>query len=256
MFFNTANNFSFDIMTVLKLQWDIKNDKSDNRHYHSISYRIKGDGLFVHDDFQKRVKTGDIAFVPAFYDYTLVATDEELIAIDFISENFPFDKITCFHSENPKYFERKFTELYDVWTKKQVGFEMECKSIIYKILARIEQEIAEKQMVNSHDKIHEAIEYMHENFTDNSMSVGALAKMCNMSDTYFRKLFVEIFNITPIDYIKSLKINYAQELLRSGYYNVREVSEKCGFNNVFYFSSFMKKETGKTPNELRKSNTL
>ncbi len=62
-----------------------------------------------------------------------------------------------------------------------------------------------------------------------------------MSDTYFRKLFVERFSVTPLKYINRLKLNYAKELLLSDYYTVEEIAEKCGFNNINYFSLFIKR---------------
>ena len=54
----------------------------------------------------------------------------------------------------------------------------------------------------------------------------------------------------PLKYINKLKLYYAKELLRSGYYTVSQVSEKCGFENIQYFSLFIKKETGKTPSQF------
>jgi len=71
--------------------------------------------------------------------------------------------------------------------------------------------------------------------------------MCSMSDTYFRKLFVENFAVTPLKYINNLRLNYAIELLSSGYYSISEISDKCGFDSIYYFRAFIKKETGNAP---------
>ena len=123
-------------------------------------------------------------------------------------------------------------------------------------MTKIEREIAETKISKIHGSILEAVEYIHDHFTEDGLTVDFLAKMCGMSDTYFRKLFVKNFSLTPIDYIKSLKVNYARELLLSGYYTVGEVSDKCGFNTINYFSSFMKKETGLTPSDILKTTEL
>ena len=71
-----------------------------------------------------------------------------------------------------------------------------------------------------------------------------------MSDTYFRKLFFQNFKTTPLKYINKLKLEYAKELLCSNYYTIEEVSEKCGFENINYFSTFIKKQTGVPPSRL------
>ena len=73
-----------------------------------------------------------------------------------------------------------------------------------------------------------------------------------MSDTYFRKLFVQEHHITPQCYINRLRLEMATELLRTGYYSVSEVAERCGFNSACYFSTFIKKETGLSPLQYRK----
>ena len=79
-----------------------------------------------------------------------------------------------------------------------------------------------------------------------------MAKRCNVSETYFRKLFFENYQITPLEYINNLRTEYAIELLESGYYNVTEVAEKCGFGNAYYFSTFIKKRTGHSPKKFIK----
>ena len=43
----------------------------------------------------------------------------------------------------------------------------------------------------------------------------------------------------------------ATELLQSGYYSVGEIASRCGFNNINYFSTFIKKETGLSPLRYR-----
>ena len=73
-----------------------------------------------------------------------------------------------------------------------------------------------------------------------------------MSDTYFRRLFVTRFGQTPLRYINAMRFERARELLCSEYYTVEEIAELCGFNNVNYFSLFIKKETGLPPTTYRK----
>lgn len=115
----------------------------------------------------------------------------------------------------------------------------------------VEQELDSDMLIDAENsKLHEAIEYIHDNFTNPTLTVDYLAHMCGMSDTYFRRLFVKNFQVTPLKYINVLRSNYAKELLSSGYYTVSQVSDKCGFNNVQYFSLFIKKETGLSPSRF------
>ena len=78
-----------------------------------------------------------------------------------------------------------------------------------------------------------------------------LAVQCGMSSTYFRKQFSSVFHTTPLKYINQLRLTYAEELLQSDYYTIEEIAEKCGFNNINYFSLFIKKQTGYPPSVYR-----
>lgn len=250
MFF-ADDDLQFKIVSVLNLSWKRRNAKAMNRPFHAMSFRISGDAEFLCETGSVFVKSKDLIFVPKNFDYTQKAKKEELIVVHLTCEKELPSEIVKFTTENPQYFERKFKELYSAWMRQQPGYKYECTSILYKIIMAIERELANKNF-HTDNRIADAIEYIHDNFITGEISVEFLANMCGMSDTYFRRLFVERTSMTPIKYIRSLKLNYAIELLKSGYYNVREVADKCGFSTVNYFSLFIKKETGYSPNVLRK----
>ena len=127
----------------------------------------------------------------------------------------------------------------------------ECKSILYKIISKIEQEYNAQKMSIIDNGILDAVEYIHDNFTDHSLTVEHLSVKFGMSTTYFRNQFSSMFHTTPLKYINQLRLTYAKELLQSNYYTIEEIAEKCGFNNINYFSLFIKKQTGYPPSIYR-----
>ena len=68
-----------------------------------------------------------------------------------------------------------------------------------------------------------------------------------------KKIFEKEFGISPLKYINNLRLHYALELLKSGYYSVASVSLMAGFNDPNYFSSFIKKMTGYSPSYFFKN---
>ena len=54
----------------------------------------------------------------------------------------------------------------------------------------------------------------------------------------------------PIEFIKSIRLNRALELLQSHKYTITEVSELCGYSSISYFSTVFKKYFGKSPTEV------
>ena len=59
----------------------------------------------------------------------------------------------------------------------------------------------------------------------------------------------------PLQYIPSLRLKRAEELLRSGYYTVAEAAYATGFSDPKYFSRFFKKEKGIAPSEIEGEET-
>ena len=195
--------------------------------------------------------SGDVGFFPAKLFYSMQTGREKLLVVHFYSDALRDDRIRKFSPKNPAYFERLFTDLNRAWTKKHVGYEYECKALFYKILFAVEREWEQNEPTVS-DAIRDAVEYIHDRFTDRSLTVEELAARCHVSDTYFRKRFRETCGTTPLNYIHQLRMTHAKELLQSNYYTVEEVSERCGFNNIQYFSLFIKKQTGLSPSAYRK----
>ena len=248
MFFNSCD-FNITISSALSLKWDSSNGKSSYRPYHALSMRITGDATMSSNDGDVELTSGDIVFVPAGKMYRIKAGHEKLIVIHFTSDVPPCDKIQKFTPKLPSYYESRMRELYAVWNKRAHGYKLECHAIFYKILSAMEREAADVRKVPC-DMIIEAEEYIREHFCDRELNINDLSKKCGMSDTYFRRLFIERYGMTPLKYINKLKLGYAMELLESRYYTVGEVADMCGFNNINYFSTFIKKELGISPKNI------
>lgn len=252
--FLTSSDISLKIISVLSIETENNSGNSSDRKFHALSYRIKSNAEFTHNDVTTSAHTGDIIFAPAHCKYSLVTEEEKLIVIHFLTNEVLPNDIKKFTPENKDYFSRKFTELYTTWTKKNYGYILECKSILFKILLKIEQEHQSVKISDNNSVLLEAIEYIHDNYLKRELTVEALSKLCNMSDTYFRRIFVRHCGVTPLRYIQKLKLEYALELLKSGYYTVGEIADKCGFITSQHFSMFIKKETGSYPSKFLRKN--
>ena len=81
-------------------------------------------------------------------------------------------------------------------------------------------------------------------------SVIEIARHCNVSESSLKRTFDKYAGISVHKYLVKLKIKVAMELLQDGE-SVFTVSEKLGFNSQSYFSKAFKRETGKSPSELK-----
>lgn len=62
------------------------------------------------------------------------------------------------------------------------------------------------------EQINEAKEYIENNF-NRQISVDDIAKSVNMSASYFLKVFKEVTSVSPYDYLLSVRLEKAKELL-------------------------------------------
>lgn len=86
---------------------------------------------------------------------------------------------------------------------------------------------------------------------DKSLSVYDIAKALNMSEANVKKVFKKYSGMGVIHYYNTLKINTAQNLLKSGM-NVKEASEALGYSDQNYFSTAFKRLTGVSPKNFKK----
>ena len=99
--------------------------------------------------------------------------------------------------------------------------------------------------------IEHATHYFRENFNQNIM-IENFAKLHNVTPHWFMQNFKKIMKSTPRQYIITLRINSAMELLENTDYSIVQVAEAVGYDNPLYFSRIFKKRTGISPTNYRK----
>jgi AraC family transcriptional regulator, L-rhamnose operon transcriptional activator RhaR len=97
----------------------------------------------------------------------------------------------------------------------------------------------------------EVISYIETNYQHN-ISIANLAKKASMSEITLYRMFKKAFNISPINYIISVRISRAQEMLNNSKLNISEIARETGFSDSNYFSRAFKKLTGVSPRLYRK----
>ena len=121
-------------------------------------------------------------------------------------------------------------------------------SVLYDILAALSTEAEERE---GNGLLAPAMRYLEEHFTDPELHNGHLAEQAHISEVYFRRLFKETYRTTPRQYILSLRLKRAKELLAGDVMSVSRVAEQCGFAGVYHFCRVFRQETGQTPSEYR-----
>jgi len=99
-----------------------------------------------------------------------------------------------------------------------------------------------------------SIQYINEMYYEN-ISVEFLAKMEDMSESYYRKRFLEITNTTPHKYIIDKRLSIAYNLLEFTNQSVSEIAQAVGYEDEYYFCRIFKKKAGISPGKYRQQIT-
>ena len=97
--------------------------------------------------------------------------------------------------------------------------------------------------------------YLHANF-NSPISNTQIASKFGYHPNYLSNLFVKITGKSMHQYLISLRIARAAELLETGKLPVAQVAVTCGFENSSKFSAMFKKEFGRTQTQYRKNSRL
>lgn len=100
-----------------------------------------------------------------------------------------------------------------------------------------------------------ALEYISRNYSK-KLSLGLLSQInCCSVQTLISKFKMQTGK-TPKEYVTWLRVKKAKDFLINTDFSVGEISELCGYDNIFYFSNVFKKEIGLSPLQFRKSSLL
>ena len=142
-----------------------------------------------------------------------------------------------------------FKDLEHVIFQKKSQYVLESLQISYLIILKaLKTERNNSNYVPNSKKaiLAPAVKYIYSNLSSHIKN-DYLASLCQISTVYFRKLFFEVYNVSPINYIHKLKIEKAIEILKSDYTSITDIAISLGYNNVYEFSKDFKKHTGVSP---------
>lgn len=84
------------------------------------------------------------------------------------------------------------------------------------------------------------------------ISVAMLAREANFSVSRFKSWFKELSGFTPLDYVQRCRVQQAVKVLqRDPAITYKDLAYELNFSSQQYFSTVVKKFTGKTPGEIR-----
>lgn len=229
-----------------------------SRPSHGLAINLSGEKSYIFESGKTiHVGEGDIIYLPQNSNY-IVQTQSAggCYAINFLlDESIDFNPFVR-HVKNVSAVKEKFALAEKLFREKKYGYIFGCKSSLYAIVHILSQEFVTGYAPNSHKKIIDpALDYIHKHYCDEEISIKHLAELCEIGQTYFRRIFLKTYGTSPIKYITDLRLQRAKTFLIQTSYNINDIASMSGFNNVYWFCRCFKSSIGMTPSQYRQSKT-
>lgn len=135
------------------------------------------------------------------------------------------------------------------------GYEMKLRNILSELwliffrqaeLVPGEKRGAEK----NNDKIKQMMAYIHEHYPE-KISVSQVAAAAFLSERECFRVFSDCLHMTPVEYMKSYRLQIACQMLAGGREPVTAIGCACGLGSSSYFGKVFREYAGCTPTEYR-----
>jgi AraC-like DNA-binding protein len=229
--------------------------------YYSLHFVLTGEGTIIQDNRKLQLKDGDIFCL--FPNQThLFMTDPQsplelfwlaldgkqtvsilnrlnLTAYSFILNNMINREIKDVLDELKNHFIENIQDE-----------EFKRSSIIHKLLHYISLQVKEKKLqpTTTNNWIQRSKQYMDMHFTE-ELSVADVAKYIGIHRSHFTPSFVNEFGITPVQYLLSLKMKRAAEMISEHSFTITEIAYSLGYSDLYSFSRAFKKFYGVSPKQ-------
>lgn len=147
-----------------------------------------------------------------------------------------------------------FTQMIQELQLCRENYEDMLVLLLRQLLILLQRQLAAPARVRSsylQSEVEAAARYFYEH-SQSALRVEEYAAAHGMSTSWFIRGFREYTGFTPMQYILSVRIANAQNLLETTDYNVSEISEIVGYENPLYFSRVFRKQCGVSPTEFRR----
>ena len=225
------------------------------RKQHGLVLVQKGKGRYV---FQNQLvletNPGTLLYLPKGWKYYVETLEaSEVICVNFSVLEDVSPEPWVYKLKNTARWAELFENLLRLWRYPAPGYNARCKSLLYEMLASVEEEQHAKYLPrDKRERIENAILKLEEGFSKGShVDIPSLAEQCNMSQTYFRRLFHNLYGVSPKQYILSARLRWAKIMLKSTEDSITEIAKSCGFDSVYYFSRAFRIHEGVSPSEYR-----
>ncbi|MBO0992022.1 AraC family transcriptional regulator [Bacillus sp. SD088] len=225
----------------------------------------EGDFTYQIDKSAGHAKKGDIVFCPprvAFHRKTETPLSFHAIVFDFpyhetgfLQEMLRQNEHKLFVPLTTRLFEnyqqlRKLHPLSDVVPLKQIYFHD-----MWIIMSNYNPPVFERKgQKHQDDPVMKQVLAHLENHAHQPIEIKRVASKFHMSSVQLTRRFKNVYHMTPMQYLTSIRIEKAANLLLETNWNLETIAHESGYESGYYLSRIFHKHMNVRPSDYRKIN--
>ena len=270
------------ILALLGQKWRQNYGRDiDYLHFHNyleIGFCYEGEGHMILGEDTVRFSGKEFTVIPPNYPHTTNSDPGNIsqweylfIDVEGFLEKFIdnpvkkekmiqriYSKVLFLKEEDNRSVAAKILKIMDIMREGEEFYLEEARGILAALLAeiaRINRKTEEEKVFEEKGKItnmmFRSLDYITDHYMED-IKVEDLAKTCHISETHFRRVFTSYMKVSPLEYINTVRIRTACDLLQKTDDSIADIAHKCGFTTNSTFNRNFKQMLGTTPVEWRK----
>lgn len=213
----------------------------------------KGETEYVVSGKKYNASPDTVLYIPRGTQYSMCvekAGDCAIIEFD-CPEDTEIGSVCEFFTSNDREIAATVKSLIHFWKLKGPAYHSKCLSELYTLITQISTlHSSVHSLAGKYRLIHKSVKFIEANYRREDLYTPDLAEMSGIGETYYRSIFLSVFQVPPAKYIQNYRIEKAKELLVNSSGSIEDVATAVGFANSSYFCKVFKSTTGLTPTEF------
>lgn len=226
--------------------------------FHLVILGIGGRGHFETDSLNGRIEPGDIFICPAGHSHQYHADGSWKILFFHIHEKEhvfeeTFQKVQLGISSSSAQLENAMIWLINENQKNGIhsnDLYHHYAKITFLCLDRELKNVASPELARTHNRLDGLWQEVNESLAIH-WSLKLLAERMHISTAQLRRIVQTHHNMAPMEMVQALRIQKAQQLLKTTDDSLENIAERVGYLSPFSFSRAFKKSTGVSPRDYR-----